>query len=43
MSAIIITPDRGFVKDFINNINAIAENVVLSLADYFGIPFVMPW
>ena len=25
-----------------NNINAIAQNVVLSLADYFGIPFVMP-
>ena len=25
-----------------NNINAIAENVVLSLTDYFAIPFVMP-
>ena len=25
-----------------NNINAIAENVVLSLADYFAIPFIMP-
>ncbi len=25
-----------------NNINQIAENVVLSLTDYFGIPFVMP-
>lgn len=25
-----------------NNINAIAENVVLSLADYFEIPFMMP-
>ena len=26
-----------------NNINEIAANVVLSLADYFGIPFVTPW
>ncbi len=25
-----------------NNINRIAENVVVSLADYFGIPFMMP-
>lgn len=25
-----------------NNINNIAENVVLSLADFFGIPFIMP-
>ncbi|MDD6479454.1 MAG: N-acetylmuramoyl-L-alanine amidase [Oscillospiraceae bacterium] len=25
-----------------NNINAIAQNVVISLADYFGIPFVSP-
>lgn len=25
-----------------NNINAIAQNVVLSLADYFDIPFIMP-
>ncbi len=25
-----------------NNIDRIAENVVVSLADYFGIPFVMP-
>jgi len=25
-----------------NNINAIAQNVVISLADYFGIPFVNP-
>lgn len=25
-----------------NNITEIAENVVLSLADYFGIPFIMP-
>lgn len=26
-----------------NNINLIAENVVISLADYFGIPFRTPW
>ena len=26
-----------------NNINAIAQNVVISLADYFGIPFVNPF
>ena len=31
--------DANWIK---NNINAIAQNVVLSLADYFGIPFVMP-
>ncbi len=31
--------DAAWIK---NNINAIAENVVLSLADYFGIPFSQP-
>lgn len=27
----------------VNNINAIAQNVVVSLADYFDIPFVSPY
>lgn len=31
--------DAVFIRD---NINKIAENTVLSLADYFGIPFRMP-
>lgn len=31
--------DATWIRD---NINSIAENVVLSLADYFAIPFVMP-
>ncbi len=31
--------DAEWIRD---NINTIAENVVVSLADYFGIPFVMP-
>lgn len=31
--------DADWIK---NNINAIAQNVVLSLTDYFDIPFVMP-
>ena len=31
--------DAEWIK---SNITAIAENVVLSLADYFGIPFVLP-
>lgn len=31
--------DANWIK---NNINRIAENVVLSIADYFGIPFIMP-
>ena len=31
--------DANWIK---NNINAIAENTVASLADYFGIPFVIP-
>lgn len=31
--------DATWIRD---NINSIAENVVLSLADYFVIPFVMP-
>ncbi len=36
--------DNAADADWIrNNINAIAENVVISLADYFGIPFVTPW
>ena len=35
--------DNSLDADWIqNNINEIAENVVLSLTDYFGIPFVMP-
>lgn len=32
--------DALWVRD---NINAIAQNLVLSLADYFGIPFNMPY
>ena len=36
--------DNAADADWIrNNINEIAANVVLSLADYFGIPFVTPW
>lgn len=31
--------DANWIK---NNIDAIARNVVLSLADYFGIPFMSP-
>lgn len=31
--------DANWIK---SNIDAIAQNVVLSLADYFGIPFMMP-
>lgn len=31
--------DAVWIRD---NINAIAQNVVISLADYFGIPFRMP-
>jgi len=32
--------DAVWIRD---NINAIAQNVVISLADYFGIPFVSPY
>lgn len=32
--------DAVWIRD---NINAIAQNVVMSLADYFGIPFVSPY
>jgi len=32
--------DAQWIAD---NINAIAQNVVMSLADYFGIPFVSPF
>ena len=33
------TADATWIRD---NINTIAQNVVLSLADYFGIPFKIP-
>lgn len=32
--------DAQWIRD---NINTIAQNVVLSLCDYFGIPFRTPW
>ena len=36
--------DNAADADWIrNNINEIAANVVLSLADYFGIPFITPY